>query len=109
MTSGYTPEITVLYFAAASTATGLTVERIPLPVPSTSDSTEISLTSASKRTGFPLSALSSLLAARHPHTTLETIISQSSWAVDEEMVDDPNAVFLRGGEEVAIICPVSGG
>ncbi|KAI0822463.1 hypothetical protein BC628DRAFT_1327097 [Trametes gibbosa] len=86
--------ITVLYFAAASTATGLTTERVPL----TFDSG-----------GFPLSALADLLAARHPGTRLGAVLAQSQWAVDEEMVDDPAHVFLRGGEEVAVICPVSGG
>jgi len=97
------PEITVLYFAGASTATGLTMERIPLPTRPASEST------SSTPQHFPLSALAALLSARHPNTTLDAVLAQSSWAVNEEMVDDPETIFLRGGEEVAVICPVSGG
>ncbi|KAI0671608.1 hypothetical protein C8Q78DRAFT_785690 [Trametes maxima] len=89
------PSITVLYFAAASTATGLTSERVPLPFSNASQ--------------FPLSALADVLAARHPGTQLGAVLAQSQWAVDEEMVDDPAGVVLKGGEEVAVICPVSGG
>ena len=92
-----TRTITVLYFAAASTATGLTSERIALP-PSGSD-------------GFPLSSLPALLAARHAGTGLEGVLAGSGWAVDGEMVEEgrEGSVVLRGGEEVAVICPVSGG
>jgi len=86
------PSVTVLYFAGASSATGLTTETIPLP-----------------SAQFPLTDLAGLLAARHPHTNLGDILANSSWAVNEAMVDDPGAVVLRGGEEVAVICPVSGG
>ncbi|KAI0749581.1 hypothetical protein C8Q80DRAFT_1162753 [Daedaleopsis nitida] len=86
--------ITVLYFAAASTATGLTTEEVELP------GTESSLL---------LSELASVLVARHPKTSLGAVLEKSSWAVDAEMVEDPAAVVLRGGEEVAVICPVSGG
>ena len=86
------PTITVLYFAGASTATGLTTESVSLP-----------------SAQFPLAELGALLAARHSHTHLGAILAQSSWAVNEEMVDDARAVVLRGGEEVAVICPVSGG
>ncbi|OCH94451.1 hypothetical protein OBBRIDRAFT_789371 [Obba rivulosa] len=91
-------EITVLYFAAASTATGLTVERVPLPLSAGSDGP-----------AFPLAGLSKLLSTRHPKTTLAEVLERSTWAVNEEMIDDPATVFLRGGEEVAVICPVSGG
>jgi len=93
-------EITVLYFAAASTATGLTAERVPLPPPGPE---------SKDAPAFPLTALAALLSARHPSTKLGEVLESSSWAVNEEMVDDPAAVFLRGGEEVAVICPVSGG
>lgn len=86
-------EITVLYFAAASTATGLTSERIPI----TSES------------GLPLTSLSELLVSRHPNSSLDRVLETSQWSVDEEMVDDPSQIVLRGGEEVAVICPVSGG
>ncbi|OJT15210.1 Thiamin pyrophosphokinase 1 [Trametes pubescens] len=59
--------------------------------------------------GLPLSALADVLAARHPGTRLGEVLAQSQWAVDEEMVEDPARVVLKGGEEVAVICPVSGG
>ncbi|GJE96602.1 molybdopterin synthase sulfur carrier subunit [Phanerochaete sordida] len=87
-----TPEITVLYFAAASTATGLTVERVPLPPD-----------------GLPLPALTDVLVSRHPQTALAKVLAGSQWSVDAEMVDEPEGVVLKGGEEVAVICPVSGG
>ena len=86
------PTITVLYFAAASTATGLVEELIPLP-----------------ETPFPLSALGSLITSRHPNKGLEEILAASSWSVNAEMVNEPEETSLNGGEEVAVICPVSGG
>ena len=93
-TMSNTREITILYFAAASTATGLTSERIPLP-PTTDP--------------FTLSSLPSLLVSRHPNTPLDKVLEGSQWSVDAEMVDDISKVVLKGGEEVAVICPVSGG
>ncbi|EFI27921.1 hypothetical protein CC1G_14412 [Coprinopsis cinerea okayama7 len=84
--------ITVLYFAAASTETGLTVEKVPIPTQ-----------------GLALSSLPGLLVSRHPGTNLEQVFQTSQWSVDAEMVEDPTTVTLRGGEEVAVICPVSGG
>ena len=92
MSSG-APTITVLYFAAASTATGLTSETLPLP----------------SSAPLPLSALSELLVARHPSGGLDKVLAASQWSVDAEMVDEPASVLLKGGEEVAVICPVSGG
>lgn len=89
------PEITVLYFAAASTATGLTSQTISLP-PNPSHQ-------------FRLSALGDLLVSLHPNKRLDKILQSSKWSVDAEMVDDPQEVILKGGEEVAVICPVSGG
>jgi len=68
------PEINVLYFAAASTATGLSSELVPIP----------------------------------PDFRLRKILDGSKWSVDAEMVDDLETE-LKGGEEVAVICPVSGG
>ncbi|KAI0346105.1 hypothetical protein BDW22DRAFT_1352103 [Trametopsis cervina] len=88
-------EINVLYFAAASTATGLTSERISVPSEDHDDLT--------------LSSLSSVLVSKHPGKDLDKILATSQWSVDEEMVDDPSSVILKGGEEVAVICPVSGG
>jgi molybdopterin converting factor small subunit len=84
--------ITVLYFASASTATGRTSEEIILP-----------------DGGIKLSELSALLTLRYPGTHLDAILSTSQWSVDLEMVDDPAMVVLKGGEEIGVICPVSGG
>ncbi|KAJ3572409.1 hypothetical protein NP233_g3104 [Leucocoprinus birnbaumii] len=84
--------ITILYFAAASTAIGKTVEEIPLP-----------------SAGLALANLASLLTSRYPNTGLEKVLQTSQWSVNEEMVDDPTTVTLTGGEEVAVIPPVSGG
>ena len=85
--------IKVLYFAAAFTEVGKDSEIINLP------STE----------PFPLSSLAQLLVSVHPNTKLETVLETSQWAVDLEMIDEPDKYFLKGGEEVAVICPVSGG
>lgn len=84
--------VRVLYFAAASTAANRTTDQVPVPP-----------------AGLPLSDLPALLAARHPDTGLAAILAASQWAVDAEMVSDPAACILKGGEEVAVICPVSGG
>jgi molybdopterin synthase sulfur carrier subunit len=90
------PEIVVLYFAAASTATGLTEERIPIP------------SLAETPSQFRLSSLPKILISRHP-SALEKVLQTSQWSVNAEMVGSPEEVVLKGGEEVAIICPVSGG
>ncbi|TDL25506.1 hypothetical protein BD410DRAFT_784499 [Rickenella mellea] len=89
-TSG--PSITVLYFAAALTATGIHSQTVALP-----------------SSVFELSSLGNLLVSLHPNTDLEAILKNSQWSVDAEMVEDQNNVVLKGGEEVAVICPVSGG
>ena len=91
---GSQPEITVLYFAAASTVTGITSQRIQLPL------------SASP---FHLSSLGDLLVSLHPNKALAKVLETSQWSVDADMVEDSEVVVLKGGEEVAIICPVSGG
>lgn len=88
-------EITVLYFAAASTATGLTTENVTLP--------------SSEGSGYLLSSLASFLCSLHPKGGLDQVLENSQWSVDAEMVDDVESVRLKGGEEVAVICPVSGG
>ena len=86
--------ITVLYFAAASTATNMNSQRVVLPA---------------HQADFHLSSLGDLLVSLHPASGLDTILKSSRWSVDAEMIDDPETVVLKGGEEVAIICPVSGG
>ncbi|KIK95420.1 hypothetical protein PAXRUDRAFT_91427, partial [Paxillus rubicundulus Ve08.2h10] len=85
--------ITVLYFAAASTATGIYEEVVELPNPGP----------------LPLSSLGAYLVSLHPKSGLGDVLQTSQWSVDAEMVSDENTVLLRGGEEVAVICPVSGG
>ena len=85
--------ITVLYFAAASAATGISQEEISIP-----DHGE-----------FRLSELTQLLVSRYPTSKLGDILKISQWCVDLEMVDEPHQVSLKGGEEVGVICPVSGG
>lgn len=87
-----TQTITILYFAAASTATGKTTEQISIP-----------------SSGLPLSSLSNHLTLCYPNTNLGMILETSQWCVNEEMVDDPVSVTLMGGEQVAVIPPVSGG
>jgi molybdopterin synthase sulfur carrier subunit len=94
-------EISMLYFAAASTATKKSAERITLPTPDLDPSAP---------SEFRLSHLIELLISRYPNTNLAKIIKDSLWSVDAEMVEKPpEEVILKGGEEVAIICPVSGG
>ncbi|EPQ54051.1 hypothetical protein GLOTRDRAFT_44429 [Gloeophyllum trabeum ATCC 11539] len=91
--SDSSPEVTVLYFAGASTATGTSSERVRLSSPGPQ----------------PLSSLSSLLLSLHPGAGLEHVLRTCQWSVDAEMVEDPDSVLLKGGEEVAVIPPVSGG
>ena len=86
------PTVTVLFFAGALTATGVHSQTVVLPNPS-----------------FKLSDLGPLLVAKHPGTDLERVLSTSRWSVDMEMIDEPGARMLSGGEEVAVIPPVSGG
>lgn len=93
-----TPEsqsVTVLYFAAASTATGISSETIALP---------------NELRPYTLQGLIDLLIARYPHTDLAQVFAGSQWSVEAEMVSPPlSDVVLKGGEEVAVIPPVSGG
>jgi molybdopterin converting factor small subunit len=86
------PTITVLYFAAASTATGLASEKISIP-----------------NEGLKLTELGRVLTSRHSNSDLGKVLNTSRWSVDLEMIDDPEVIVLKGGEEVAVICPVSGG
>jgi len=84
--------VTVLYFAAAHTETGITSEVIDVGPG-----------------GLKLSELGQLLIGRHPDTKLQQVLAASQWSVNLDMVEDPDSIVLRGGEEVAVICPVSGG
>lgn len=83
-------KITVLYFGAAGTCTGVHSETIELPI--TQEEAQTS--------GFPLSRLPPLLISRHSETGLRAVLQTSGWSVDLEMVASLNAVILRGGEEV---------
>lgn len=85
-------QVTVLYFAGASTATGQYEETVTLPT-----------------TPFPLSSLASHLNSLHPGTGLDKVLTTSQWSVDAVMVHEPETCHLKGGEEVAVIPPVSGG
>ena len=85
-------DVKILYFAGASTATGLTQETVSLPYKP-----------------FPLTSLASHLESLHPNTGLGKVLASSQWSVDVEMVRDPEETMLNGGEEVAVIPPVSGG
>jgi molybdopterin converting factor small subunit len=88
-----TTTITILYFASASTATGKTTEKLAIP-----------------STGLPLPSLPSLLLSHYPNnTSLPQVLSSSQWSINAEMIDDPSYVILKGGDEVAVIPPVSGG
>lgn len=85
-------DVVILYFAGASTATGLTEETVSLPyIP------------------FPLTSLASHLESLHSGTDLGKVLASSRWSVNAEMVGDPEEIGLNGGEEVAVIPPVSGG
>ncbi|KIM33213.1 hypothetical protein M408DRAFT_150654 [Serendipita vermifera MAFF 305830] len=96
MSTDSQPTITVLYFAAAHTCTKLHSEVITLPI-------------GPNEAGFPLSNLGDLLASRHHQTGLERVLDVSQWSVNLDMINDVDAVILTGGEEVAVIPPVSGG
>jgi len=85
-------KITVLYFAAAMTATRRTSESFALP-----------------DDGLRLSDLAKLIVSRHPNTGIDRVLEHSRWSVGAELVYDLGSFVLRGGEEVAIIPPVSGG
>lgn len=84
------------WYIAARTETGIHKELVPIPPDST---------------GVPLSRLADLLVNRHSETKLREVLEISSWSVDEEMVDEDQVqhIVLKGGEEVGVICPVSGG
>lgn len=90
----------MLYFAAASTATGRTEETVSIPVASSTISQ------------VTLKQLKEHLCAKYKETKLPAVLDGSQWSIDAEMVDEEKElgeVVLKGGEEVAVICPVSGG
>jgi molybdopterin synthase sulfur carrier subunit len=115
--------IKVLYFAAASTETGLSEEIVELPVSDASASvgndpvsksgpdTDTTTNAREADVGFPLSALGAFLTFRHKDTKLGEVLRSSNWSVGDDMVgeDEVGTWMLKGGEDVGVICPVSGG
>lgn len=88
--------ITVLLFAAARDAAGHSTLNLELPT-----------------SPYPLKDLTTLLGStelKDPQR-LQEVLKRSQWSVDQSMlsVAEVGDVELRGGEEVAVIPPVSGG
>lgn len=82
----------VLYFASARTTIGLSQETLTLPsVP------------------LPLQSLVDLIANKHEGVT--QVLKTCRWSVDNTLIelDEIGEWTLKGGEEVAVIPPVSGG
>ncbi|CAO1613446.1 unnamed protein product [Parajaminaea phylloscopi] len=88
--------IKLLLFAAARDAAGKSSIVVSLP-----------------KTPYPLSDISSLLATLEMKDgkRFNEVLDRSQWSVDESMVsaDEISKKMLKGGEEVAVIPPVSGG
>ena len=93
--------VNVFFFAAAKEATGgVGSQKISLP--------EIP---------FPLSKLAAHLVQTVARSgqgdtgSLEKVMQHSKWSVNEDMVaeEEMDSIILKGGEDVAIIPPVSGG
>lgn len=106
--------ITVLYFAAAQTATDRYSEAIALDDVLAYSTAFSSSESASPPNTVPLSALAPYLSSLYPTssaTSLSSILASSAWSVNEEMIpeEDVEQTVLRKGDVVAVIPPVSGG
>lgn len=88
--------ITLLLFAAARDAAGKSSFILDLP-----------------QSPFPLTDLASLLPAAglKDSSRFNVVLKRSQWSVGQSMVreDEVSKTMLKGGEEVAIIPPVSGG
>ncbi|GJN90054.1 hypothetical protein Rhopal_003052-T1 [Rhodotorula paludigena] len=93
-------EIHLLYFAGIRTS---------LPGEPSSQTISLPITPSP----FPLSLLRTHLTAvvHAGNDEFARVLERSAWSVDEEMVDeeDEASVFLKGGETVCPIPPVSGG
>ena len=89
-------QLTVLYFAAARDATGLSSESVEL--------------AASEPR---LADLSAALLVRHQQhdAELRTVLRRSAWSVNEAIVarDEEASLVLKDRDVVAVIPPVSGG
>lgn len=92
--------IHVLYFAAAKEAAGIGRQDIALP-----------------ESPFPLAKLGTHLvqlvsdSGKGDSKEFQKVLERSKWSVDEDMVNEEEIakLTLKGGEDVAIIPPVSGG
>lgn len=85
-------KITILYFAAAMTATKLTSETLVVP-----------------DDGLKISDLAKLIVSRHPNTGIDRVLEGVRWCVDGLMLHDIDSFVIEDGREVAVIPPVSGG
>lgn len=93
--------IKVLFFAAAKDAAGARSESVEVP----SDSFNL------LKLGNALVEKRREAGSKSDADALEGVIRRSKWSVDQAMVDeeDVEKMVLKGGEEVGLIPPVSGG
>lgn len=84
----------VYYFAAVRTTIGKSSEVIQLP-----------------RTPWLLTDLIELLQSKYRERNLAAVLKTCRWSVDNTLIEieDVDEWSLSGGEEVAVIPPVSGG
>ncbi|KAG8767305.1 hypothetical protein FRC16_007418 [Serendipita sp. 398] len=106
--------ITILYFGIARTTTGTHIDTVDISEVSTPSIPASHKDEHVKRTapceyGIPLSRLIEVLIERHKGTKLREILDICQWSVDLEMTTNVEDILLRGGEEVGVIPPVSGG
>ena len=85
-------QITVLYFAAATTATKRTSETFAVP-----------------DDGLKLSDLAELIVSRHPNTGIGAVLEQTRWIVDGQLIYRYDSFVLEDGEEVVTLPHVVGG
>lgn len=98
--NGDTKTIHVLYFAAAKEAVGSGKQDVQLP-----------------EMPFALSKLGEYLAeeirksGKGDAKAFQSVLEKSRWSVNEDMIEEEEVgkLMLQGGEDVAIIPPVSGG
>ncbi|CAG8589470.1 2671_t:CDS:2 [Diversispora eburnea] len=87
-------EFKVLYFASAKDATNLSSETISFP--------------SSNPSSISLQELTQILKSRHKK--LGKILEHSMYAINMKYVEiDDTSIFVKEGDEVAVIPPVSGG
>lgn len=109
--------VKVLFFASAKEAAGTSSLNINIPISSTIESESALKASTLPFRDLPGSILSQLKINSPSNSDLEglkSILSSESgvkWSLNEEMIDEDQfaSLELKGGEEIAIIPPVSGG